>query len=171
LDRGAIDIIDTHESILADRLVVPHATGFTWTTDGLYVSAGYTGTIARFGYDGSASKAAPKFVKRTPLQIGPGLLNGIAENPKTHRVLVARTAAREVVAPQADNRSTSASPLRDSSLRCTTAITSTRGRRAARARASRPGRTRRVCSWRRVASSWPTPMATRSSNSRPAILG
>jgi YVTN family beta-propeller protein len=98
LDRGAIDIIDTHESILADRLVVPHATGFTWTTDGLYVSAGYTGTIARFGYDGSASKAAPKFVKRTPLQIGPGLLNGIAENPKTHRVLVARTAAREVVA-------------------------------------------------------------------------
>ena len=97
LDRGAIDFIDTHDSILADRLVVPHATSLAWTTDGLFVSGGYTGKVARFGYDGKASQSAPAFVKRAPLDLGPGLLNGIAEDPKTHRIVVARTAAQEVV--------------------------------------------------------------------------
>ncbi len=97
LDRGAIDIIDTHDSLLVARLVVPHATGFAWTTDGLFVSGGYTGKIARFAYDAKASQSEPAFVKRASLDLGPGLLNGIAEDPKTHRLLVARTAAKEVV--------------------------------------------------------------------------
>ncbi len=98
VDRGAVDIIDTHESFLVDRVVVAHATSLAWTLDGLYIAGGYTGKIARFGYDAKASKTEPAFTKRTSLDLGPGLLNGVAEDPKSHRVLIARTAAREVVA-------------------------------------------------------------------------
>ncbi len=97
LDRGAIDLIGTRDSILADRFVVANATGIAWTTDGLFVSGGYTGEIARFTYNEKASQSAPALVKRTPLDLGPGLLNGIAEDPKTHRIFVARTAAQEIV--------------------------------------------------------------------------
>ena len=91
-------MIDSKASALVDRLVVPSATGMTWTADGLYVTCGYTGTIARFAYDAKASKAAPVLSKRADLQVGKaGLLNGVAEDPVTQRVVVARSAEREVV--------------------------------------------------------------------------
>ena len=94
---GAVDILDSRESVLVDRLPIASATGFAWTTDGLYVTGGYTGEVARYTYDGAASKAGPVLVKRASLSLGPGLLNGIAEDPLSHRIAVARTAKREVV--------------------------------------------------------------------------
>jgi len=96
-DAGVVEIVDTHESVLVDRLRVPSATGVTWTTDGLYVTGGYTGQIERFAYDGGASKTRPALTRRTPLSLRPGLLNGISEEPATHRIAVARTAKRGVV--------------------------------------------------------------------------
>jgi len=94
-DGGAIDVIAVGEHTqLVQRLAVPWATAMTWTKDGLYVSRGYSGAIAQFGYDAS-SATAPLTSKGADLQVG-GLLNGIAEDPATHRILVARTADREV---------------------------------------------------------------------------
>lgn len=49
-DGGAIDVLDTEESLLAERLAVPAASGLAWTSDGLYVTRGYTGKVARFTY-------------------------------------------------------------------------------------------------------------------------
>lgn len=92
-DAGALDIVSIDRSVLTDRIPIAAATGLTWTTDGLYVTRGYSGTVARFSYTG------PKLVltKRPDLQIGDrGLINGIAEDPSTHRLAVARTANREV---------------------------------------------------------------------------
>lgn len=51
-DAGALDIISTERSVLTDRIPIPAATGLTWTTDGLYVTRGYSGTVARYSYDG-----------------------------------------------------------------------------------------------------------------------
>lgn len=98
-DGGAIDVIDTRESMLAERLAVPFATNLAWTTDGLYVSRGYTGKVARFTYLRSTEKdGAATFVKREELSAGGvGLVNGIVEDPATHRVAVARTADRTVL--------------------------------------------------------------------------
>ncbi|MDP9025496.1 MAG: hypothetical protein M3N13_08995, partial [Candidatus Eremiobacteraeota bacterium] len=98
-DGGALDVIDTRESMLADRLSVPAAIGLAWTSDGLYVTRGYTGKIARFTYTPpGAKKDTPSFDKRADLDAGgPGLVNGIAEDPATHRVAVARTADRSVL--------------------------------------------------------------------------
>ena len=96
-DAGAIDVISTGRSALVERLHAPSATGLVWTADGLYVSRGYTGNVARFAYADEPKREEPRFTPRTELQLGPGLLNGIAEDPATHRVAVARTAAREVV--------------------------------------------------------------------------
>src|ERR1700681_1007337 len=98
LDGAAVDVLSVAvKPGLAERLNVPGASGLTWTTDGLYVTRGYTGTIARYGYD-SSSKRSPVFAKRLDIQIdAAGLLNGIAEDPATHRIAVARTANREVV--------------------------------------------------------------------------
>ncbi|GAC1391887.1 MAG: alkaline phosphatase family protein [Vulcanimicrobiaceae bacterium] len=97
-DDSAIDVIDSHSSGLVDRIPVPSATGMTWTTDGLYVTCGYTGTVLRFAYDAKNSKSSPELKRRADLQIGTvGLLNGILEDPATHRVMVARSADREVV--------------------------------------------------------------------------
>ena len=96
-DGGAVDLISTAKSILAGRLAIPAATGMTWTRDGLYVTRGYSGTIARYAYDDS-SKSAPIFEKRIDIQVDAnGLLNGIAEDPASHRIAVARSADREVV--------------------------------------------------------------------------
>ncbi len=96
-DGGAIDILSTAESQLRDRLALPAATGLTWTADGLFVTRGYTGTIARYAYDGHASKAAPALSKLVDLQVDSGLINGVAEDAATHRIAVARTAKQEVV--------------------------------------------------------------------------
>jgi YVTN family beta-propeller protein len=96
-DAGAIDVISTERSALVERLRTPSATGLAWTSDGLYVSRGYTGSVARFTYIASLKQDEPHFTARPELQLGPGLLSGIAEDPATHRLAVARTAAREVV--------------------------------------------------------------------------
>ncbi len=98
-DGGAIDVIDTRESMLAERLAVPSATNLAWTIDGLYVSRGYTGKVSRFTYARAAGKGGgPTFVKRDELSAGGvGLVNGIVEDPGTHRVAVARTADRTVL--------------------------------------------------------------------------
>lgn len=94
-DGGAIDIIVVGEhSQLVQRLAVPWASAMTWTTDGLYVTRGYSGGISRFSYDPKATLNLLTS-EGADLQVG-GLLNGIAEDPATHRILVARTAAREV---------------------------------------------------------------------------
>jgi Phosphoesterase family len=93
-DAGALDIISVDRSTLADRIPLAGATGLTWTADGLYVTRGYSGTIARFSY------AGPKLVltKRLDVQIAAsGLINGVAEDPATHRLAVARTADRQVI--------------------------------------------------------------------------
>ncbi len=95
-DGGAIDIIGVGEdSRLVDRLSTPFATQMTWTKDGLYVTRGFTGAISRFSYEPN-SKGASLFAARPDLLVG-GLLNGIAEDPATHRILVARTAAKQLV--------------------------------------------------------------------------
>jgi YVTN family beta-propeller protein len=95
-DGGSIDIVATGEDArLMDRLSTPWATGMTWTKDGLYVTRGYSGAISRFAYDSAQSTDAPVFNKRADIHVG-GLLNGVAEDPATHRILVARTGAREV---------------------------------------------------------------------------
>ena len=95
-DGGAIDLIavgeDAHE---VARLSVPYASGMTWTTDGLYVTRGFTGSISRFAYSADLSKDSPALTKRDDIQLS-GLLNGIAEDPSAHRIIVARTAEKEV---------------------------------------------------------------------------
>ncbi len=96
-DGGAVDVLSTKRSMLAERLSVPNATGMTWTRDGLFVTLGYTGTIARFRYEAAISKSAPQFTKLENLQVYVGLLNGIAEDPQTHRIAVARSADNQVV--------------------------------------------------------------------------
>ena len=96
-DAGAIDIIATNRSAIAARLVVAEATGLAWTSDGLYIAGGYSGRITRFTYDAAHSKEAPQLEKRDDILINPGLLNGIAEDPSSHRIAVARSADREVV--------------------------------------------------------------------------
>jgi YVTN family beta-propeller protein len=97
-DGEAVDLVDLGDSRLAARLAVGAATGMTWTSDGLYITCGYTGTIARYAYVPSTSKKGALVLNRlSDLQLEPGLLNGIAEDPATHRVAVARTADREVV--------------------------------------------------------------------------
>ena len=94
---GAVDIISVGEdSALVTRLSVPWASGMTWTTDGLYVTRGFSGAVSRFTYDAARSVDAPLFVKRSDLQLD-GLVNGVAQDPVTHRLVVARTAMREVV--------------------------------------------------------------------------
>ncbi|MEO7039899.1 MAG: hypothetical protein ABI186_07730 [Candidatus Elarobacter sp.] len=50
-------------------------------------SAGTPGTIARYAYDPTGSKAAPALTKRLDMQVGTsGLLGGIAEDPATRRI-------------------------------------------------------------------------------------
>jgi len=98
-DGGAVDVIDTRESVLTDRLQVPAATDLVWTTDGLYVARGYTGKIAPFSYlPGSSEDSGPAFNKRAEIDAGGiGLVNGIAEDPVSHRIVVARSADRAVL--------------------------------------------------------------------------
>ena len=97
-DGGAVDIIDTKESMLAERLRVPGATNLAWTSDGLYVSRGYSGMVARFSYAKAEADDGPAFTKRSDLDTGgPGLVAGIVEDPATHRVAVARSADGHVV--------------------------------------------------------------------------
>ncbi len=92
---GAVDIILTGEdSKIVNRLSTPWATSMTWTTDGLYVTRGYTGSISRFTYNPDAQEYW-MLHEGIGLHVG-GLLNGIAEDPATHRLLVARTASQEV---------------------------------------------------------------------------
>jgi YVTN family beta-propeller protein len=95
-DGGAIDILSIGEDAMqVDRIPAPFATGLTWTADGLYVSRGYTGIVSRYRYDASASKNGPALSARPDLQLG-GLLNGVFEDPATHRLFVARTALHDV---------------------------------------------------------------------------
>ena len=96
-DAGAIDIVATARSTIAARLTIASATNLAWTSDGLYVAGGYSGRISRFAYDPTASRSALTLEKREDILINPGLLNGIAEDPATHRIAVARSANREVV--------------------------------------------------------------------------
>ncbi|HEY2476044.1 MAG TPA: bifunctional YncE family protein/alkaline phosphatase family protein [Candidatus Cybelea sp.] len=96
-DGGAIDVIDTRESMMAERLSVPDVTNLTWTADGLYVARGYTGNISRFRYTPPSSHEGPTFTKRADLETGPGLVNGIVEDPVTHRIAVARSADQTVL--------------------------------------------------------------------------
>jgi len=94
-DGGAVDVIAVGEHTqLVQRLSIPWATGMTWTKDGLYVTRGYSGNISRFNYNADAA-TDQLTSKGADLQAG-GLLNGIAEDPATHRIAVARTADREV---------------------------------------------------------------------------
>jgi len=94
-DGGAIDVILVGEdSKLVDRLSTPFATSMTWTSDGLYVTRGFSGNIARFSYNPDATGST--LAARPELQVG-GLLNGISEDAATHRILVARTASKQVV--------------------------------------------------------------------------
>jgi DNA-binding beta-propeller fold protein YncE len=99
VDGHAVDVIDTKASVLVDRLALDAATGLAWTPDGLYVAQGYTGRIARFTYGAPAKKKATGsgFARRTDLDLGPGLINGIAEDAATHRLAIARTGLHEVV--------------------------------------------------------------------------
>jgi YVTN family beta-propeller protein len=60
------------------------------------VTAGYSGVVSRLSYNAAASTTTPVFVKRPDIQVG-GLVNGVAEDPATHRIAVARTAMHEVV--------------------------------------------------------------------------
>ncbi len=95
-DAGAIDVIGlASKGGLVDRLRVPGATSLAWTTDGVYVTRGYAGTIARFAYEDA--KRQPRFTARDDLRVGSGLLNGVAEDPVRHRIAVARTANHEIV--------------------------------------------------------------------------
>jgi YVTN family beta-propeller protein len=94
-DGGAVDVISSRESVMVDRLKAPSATGMTWTSDGLYVSRGYTGTVSRWAV--TAGKDGPLFAARPDVQTGPGLVNGVAEDPQTHRLAVARTASHQVM--------------------------------------------------------------------------
>ena len=95
-DGGAIDVLSVGEDArMVDRLAAPWASGMTWTKDGLYVTRGYSGTITRYSYNASLSQDAPVFTKRSDIHVG-GLLNGIAEDPASHHIVVARTAGREV---------------------------------------------------------------------------
>jgi YVTN family beta-propeller protein len=96
-DGGAVDVISTATSTLRERLALPSASGLTWTTDGLFVSRGYSGTVARYAYDPIASKASPVLAKQIDLQVDIGLINGVAEDPVTHRIAIARTAKQEIV--------------------------------------------------------------------------
>jgi len=92
---GAIDVITIGEhAMMSDRLAAPFATAMAWTKDGLYVARGYSGAISRFTYSPD-SKGGSSFAARQDIQVG-GLLNGIAEDPGTHRIIVARTANQEV---------------------------------------------------------------------------
>jgi YVTN family beta-propeller protein len=101
-EDGAVDVILLGEdSYTVSRLSVPWATGMAWTKDGLYVTRGYSGAISRFSYAPGANNL-PVFAPRPDLLVG-GLVNGIAENPRTHRVAVARTANEEVL--ELDDRS------------------------------------------------------------------
>jgi YVTN family beta-propeller protein len=94
-DGGAIDVIVLGEHTQqVDRIAVPWATAMAWTKDGLYVARGYSGNISRFTYKTDAS-GAPIFSARSDLHVG-GLLNGIAQDPATHRIIVARTANKQV---------------------------------------------------------------------------
>jgi len=97
-DGAAIDILDTRESQMVERLKAPAASDLTWTTDGLFVSLGYTGKIAHYTVTpGTGKRAEPSFSRLDDIDAGgPGLINGIAENPATHRIVVARTADKEV---------------------------------------------------------------------------
>ena len=95
-DGGAVDVIATGEDArLVDRLATPFASGMIWTSDGLYVTRGYTGLVSRFAYSADLSQDAPAFTKRSDLHVG-GLVNGISEAPSTHQVIVARTALKEI---------------------------------------------------------------------------
>jgi phospholipase C/DNA-binding beta-propeller fold protein YncE len=95
-DAGAVDVLSTKRSILAERISAPAASGIAWTRDGLYITRGYSGTVARFAYDGTGPTLA--LTKRVDVQVGTsGLINGVAEDPPTHRLAIARTANQEVV--------------------------------------------------------------------------
>jgi len=99
-DGGAVDIVAVggEDVGLVDRLETEYGTALTWTTDGLYVARGYLGSVARFTVQPASGKhARPRFVRRDDLSAGTGLLGGILEDPASHQVTVARTAAREVV--------------------------------------------------------------------------
>lgn len=98
-DAGAVDIVGiSGKPGLVDRLDAAGATSLAWTSDGLYVARGYAAVIARYRYDRVASKRSPALAKREDLHVETsGLLNGIAEDPTTHRIAVARTANHEVV--------------------------------------------------------------------------
>lgn len=96
-DGGAVDVVDTRESMLAERLRVAGATNLAWTKDGLYVTRGYSGMVARFAYSRGTDEG-PTFTKRTELDTGgPGLVGGVTEDPQTHRVAASRSADRSVV--------------------------------------------------------------------------
>jgi len=95
-DGGAVDVIAVGEDARqVDRLSVPFATGMAWTIDGIFVTRGYTGLVSRFSYDAADSTDAPVFAKRPDIRLG-GLVNGVADDPGSHDLIVARTAQREV---------------------------------------------------------------------------
>ena len=89
---GAVDVISTHDSRLKARLPIPGATAAAWTRTGLYVARGYSGRVSRFAYAGPQLQLAPL----PDLDAGAGLINGVADEPVSHRLALARTAAREV---------------------------------------------------------------------------
>jgi DNA-binding beta-propeller fold protein YncE len=93
---GAIDVLLLGEdSRLVARLAVPWATGMAWTADGLFVTRGYSGLVSRFTYTPSDADT-PSFAAQSDINVG-GLLNGIADDPNTHRLAVAQTAMQQVV--------------------------------------------------------------------------
>ncbi len=91
----AVDIVGLKNSVLVDRLPVTGASAVAWTADGIYVARGYDGTIARWSVEPGAKRLA--LTKRADLSAGPGLIEGLAEDPATHTLAIARTADREVL--------------------------------------------------------------------------
>jgi len=171
-DGGAIDVIVLGEHTQqVGRISVPWATAMVWTKDGLYVARGYSGNISRFTYKTDTS-GTPLFSARSDVHVG-GLLNGIAEDPATHRIIVARTANKQV--DVIDDRAGSVSSRLAASgqpfsvglqatplwQRCITPITLTSGRTAPQLRGtSQPAHIRLSCLSQAHEHSSQTPMAT-----------
>jgi YVTN family beta-propeller protein len=94
---ASVDVVDRKRSLVVARLDVVDASALAWTTDGLYAARGYSGVVSRFTLAGTAAK--PAFAPRADLPIdASGLIDGLVEDPQTHTLYAARTAAREVVA-------------------------------------------------------------------------
>jgi YVTN family beta-propeller protein len=102
-DTGTVDIVATHAKKAASfvaRFSLGAASGILWTTDGLFVSSGYSGIVKHFTVaapEKRGKSGALTLVAAPDIALGPGLISGLAEDEATRKLYVARTANREVV--------------------------------------------------------------------------